>query len=476
MRAGAKVLLRLTQLRDLPRLRRSALFDPAWYLESYPDLHNPDGTTVDPHWHYLTHGAAEGRDPGPQFSTSGYWLQGGARDRNPLVDFEARGREGGRQALPSLAGQARAPGAPAVLFCAHQALAQVFGAERSFLSMLDRAAGAGLRVEVVVPQLLGQGYLDALLDRADRVHIVPYVWRRAGRSPAEPTIEALCRIIGQSRAVEVHQNTLTVDAPLIAARRMGVETVVHLRELPDSDPDLCARMNLSPGALRATLLAQADRFIANSAATAGWIDPEGRLSPGRVVILPNAVDPRLESLDFAPGARLRIGMIGSNTRKKGIGNLVAAARIAQAQATPAEFLLIGPHTDHIHALGPLPPNLRVTGYVTDPVQAIAMVDVVVSLSQFAESFGRTVVEAMAAGRPVICHDRGMPPALVGQDGAGLVVPVDDPSALAAAVAELAADRARLRAMSDLARDRARTANQDAKRVPDAALFSTALGA
>ncbi|UWR28354.1 glycosyltransferase (plasmid) [Sulfitobacter sp. S223] len=41
-------------------------------------------------------------------------------------------------------------------------------------------------------------------------------------------------------------------------------------------------------------------------------------------------------------------------------------------------------------------------------------DIVLSLSHVAESFGRTVLEAMAAGRPVICYDRGTPPELVGR--------------------------------------------------------------
>ena len=78
-------------------------------------------------------------------------------------------------------------------------------------------------------------------------------------------------------------------------------------------------------------------------------------------------------------------------------------------------------------------------------------------SRFAESFGRTVLEAMAAGRPVVCYDRGTPPELVGRDGrAGIVVPADDAAAVAAAIADIAGDPARLEAMSQAARARAQT--------------------
>jgi hypothetical protein len=57
-------------------LRRSALFDAAWYLATYPDV---AVAGLDPVRHYLRAGVAEGRDPGPQFSTRDYL------ERNPDV-------------------------------------------------------------------------------------------------------------------------------------------------------------------------------------------------------------------------------------------------------------------------------------------------------------------------------------------------------------------------------------------------------
>lgn len=50
-------------------LRRCGLFDPEWYLATYPDIAD---SGVDPAEHYLRHGAAEGRDPSPAFSTKAY--------------------------------------------------------------------------------------------------------------------------------------------------------------------------------------------------------------------------------------------------------------------------------------------------------------------------------------------------------------------------------------------------------------------
>src|SRR5690606_39646281 len=75
-------------------LRRSTWFDPDWYLGQYRDVAE---SGMDPVIHYLDHGASEGRDPGPGFSTS-YYLEVN-RDvadagMNPLRSEERRvGRE-----------------------------------------------------------------------------------------------------------------------------------------------------------------------------------------------------------------------------------------------------------------------------------------------------------------------------------------------------------------------------------------------
>lgn len=50
-------------------IARSGLFDPRWYLRAYPDVARAG---MDPLQHFLTLGAAMGRNPGPQFDTKRY--------------------------------------------------------------------------------------------------------------------------------------------------------------------------------------------------------------------------------------------------------------------------------------------------------------------------------------------------------------------------------------------------------------------
>lgn len=59
-------------------------------------------------------------------------------------------------------------------------------------------------------------------------------------------------------------------------------------------------------------------------------------------------------------------------------------------------------------------------------------DALVSCSTAVESFGMTLIEAMASGLPVITSDLPGPASLVEQDATGWVVPRGDPAALAAA--------------------------------------------
>jgi hypothetical protein len=73
--------------RDIQLLYQSGLFDADWYRVEYPDVAN---TRLDPAEHYLLHGAAEGRNPGPQFNTNQYLYDHpdlADSGENPLLHF-----------------------------------------------------------------------------------------------------------------------------------------------------------------------------------------------------------------------------------------------------------------------------------------------------------------------------------------------------------------------------------------------------
>ena len=101
---------------DYEAIRKSGLFDPEHYVETYPDVAERN---VDPLVHYLEEGAREGRDPHPDFDTAFYLeqcKQRGEEPANPLLHYlligAARGfkikRDGETPAAPSNAGDAPA--------------------------------------------------------------------------------------------------------------------------------------------------------------------------------------------------------------------------------------------------------------------------------------------------------------------------------------------------------------------------------
>src|SRR4051812_45785115 len=53
-------------------IRRSVFFDAEFYFQAYPDV---GANGMDPVLHYLLYGGSEGRNPGPNFSTSQYLIQ-----------------------------------------------------------------------------------------------------------------------------------------------------------------------------------------------------------------------------------------------------------------------------------------------------------------------------------------------------------------------------------------------------------------
>lgn len=78
-------------------LKRSGLFDEAWYLAQYPDVAKAEANPIE---HYIVHGAEEGRNPSPTFDTRFYlnhYPDVAEAGFNPLVHYVMHGRGEGRR-------------------------------------------------------------------------------------------------------------------------------------------------------------------------------------------------------------------------------------------------------------------------------------------------------------------------------------------------------------------------------------------
>jgi glycosyltransferase involved in cell wall biosynthesis len=106
-------------------------------------------------------------------------------------------------------------------------------------------------------------------------------------------------------------------------------------------------------------------------------------------------------------------------------------------------------------------RIRFLGWVPGPQQLLAASDVVVCSSRF-ESFGMAVVEAMAAGVPVVSTWVGGPGETVADGETGYLVPPGEPDRIAERVLALLADESLRRRMGIAGRARA-TAHFDIRR-------------
>ena len=100
-------------------------------------------------------------------------------------------------------------------------------------------------------------------------------------------------------------------------------------------------------------------------------------------------------------------------------------------------------------------RVRFLGHRNDVPKLMKAVDVMVHPSIDPEPFGRTLVEAMLAGVPVVATNAGAAPDILEGGKAGTLVPPDDPHALANAIATILSGSEQLSGQLAYASDRAR---------------------
>jgi len=435
------------------RVQQSGWFDPVWYISVNPDLQEQ---ALDAFDHWWNAGAAEGRDPSPQFSVSGYRARyaGEVGAQNPLDHFLTIGKARDYQPKPHFEGQlGEHSGQPWVLVCAHQAGHELFGAERSLLDVLSALQANRFNVHVVLPSAVNKAYTQVIAELAQAWCSMPLPWWRQGRPSYLPVQHCIEGLLAARPYRWVYLNTLVHYEAALAARASNVPVVMHVRELPEEDPSLCQALGASPQQIQQHVAVLADRVVANSRFVADQIGLADRCT-----VMPNVVAAELfADIPFPDFEGLAVGLISSNLPKKGLSDFVELARQLAVEELPIRCVLIGPDNDHTRALASqdVPSNLALAGYAKDAQAALAQLDVVVNLSHFQESFGRTVLEAMAAGRPVVAYHWGALPELVAEGETGFLVPKGDVAAVARRLRQLAADPALRHRMGEAGRARAR---------------------
>lgn len=147
-----------------------------------------------------------------------------------------------------------------------------------------------------------------------------------------------------------------------------------------------------------------------------------------------------------------VSMLGRVSPEKGIADLLALAR----RLPEVPFALAGAIRPGMESLlATAPANVRIHGHLAGPALA-ALLDetrIVLSCSRCFEGFPNAVLEAMAAGKPVLSAALGALTEIVEDGITGLHYPPGDMAAAAAALQSLYADPARCAAMGRAAQAR-----------------------
>lgn len=281
-----------------------------------------------------------------------------------------------------------------------------------------------------------------------------------------PSAVRLARIVRERRIQLVHAH-LARDYPLAAfaaGRASGARLVV-------------TRHVLFPlGRAHAFILGRVARVIAVSGAVARALRAQALFPEDKVRVVQNGVDvARLEAVarvidrqnyrrELGVAAPMLVGTVGELSEVKGQLNLVRAAALVARELEGVGFLVVGEDSsragdnrarieDLISELK-LEGRVRLAGRRADVAEILSCLDVFVNASR-SEAFGLATVEAMACGAAVVATATEGARELIEDEATGLLVPVGDAPALAAAIMRLLKDEARRALLSDNARRRAR---------------------
>jgi glycosyltransferase involved in cell wall biosynthesis len=164
--------------------------------------------------------------------------------------------------------------------------------------------------------------------------------------------------------------------------------------------------------------------------------------------------------ELSPSGRTLIGSVGRLDPVKGYDDLIQAASRLRGEGRPVLTAIagVGPDRDRlsrlIGELG-LGDAVQLLGFRTDVPDLLHAFDVVV-MSSHSEGAPLALIEAMAAGKPIVATSAGGVPELIEDGVHGLLVPPRQPAALAAAVARLLDDPELAAALGRAARKRQRT--------------------
>jgi glycosyltransferase involved in cell wall biosynthesis len=312
-----------------------------------------------------------------------------------------------------------------------------------------------------------------LVDRRLPVRGLNFVWNRLGW----PSLD---RLVGASLDL-VHS-----PQPLLVPCRRGKHIVTIHDLFFLKHPDMVeGEVRRDYVALVRSHVLKADGVLCVSEYTAAEARRLLQVPDEKIAVTPHGIDPifqqepepsdveqRLHRLGLPRGGIL---YLGSDEKRKNLVTLVMAY-LALARRRPGvpPLVLVGPGSQWAQGGSRIGPQIRATGYLDrEDVRALMSSSALLVLPSLEEGFGLPVVEAMAAGLPVVCS-AGSALSEVAGDAALLVEP-RDANALARSVDRVLDDTAFASDLRRRGRERCRLFDWDKTAAQTLAFYRKVLG-
>jgi glycosyltransferase involved in cell wall biosynthesis len=278
----------------------------------------------------------------------------------------------------------------------------------------------------------------------------------------------LARVVRAEHVRLVHTHT-TRSALIggVVARLAGVPMVHHVHSPAERDTESALR-NARNGFVERLSLREARRLIVVSGSLECHVRDRG-IAPDRIRAIPNGVPVGDKvRLPYAPGEPLRLGTVALFRPRKGIEVLLEAMASLRSAGIASTLHAVGPfetpeYERHVRDLVQrldLERDVHWAGFRSDMNAEFRRMHVFVLPSLFGEGMPMVVLEAMAAGLPVVSTQVEGIPQVVRDGRDGLLVEPGNPARLAEALARIARGATDTESMGDSAWQRQRDAFSD----------------
>ena len=340
---------------------------------------------------------------------------------------------------------------------------RLYGADKSLLELISGLDKTKFLPIVLLPEdgpLAGEAskngikVIIAQFAHGERRFLTPFQFPIFLRNTAA-SARLIRSIIIREQIDLVHSNTSACFASAIAAKLARIPHIWHIREL-------LVKPKLVRFFYKLLIPLLADRAIgASQAVKKNYCSNWNRLEK-KFVVLPHGIDSAkyentheiLHCEYSIPSDVAIIGNVGMLRAQKGQEAFLLAARLIKKNCPQTKFVIVGdlyyehgkidPHLLDIRASQGLDTDVLFTGFRNDIENIFASFEVVAHTSLSQEAHGRTIVEAMAAGKPVVAFDDGGPRELVIDGITGFLVPVGNVEIMSERIVTLLKD-AELRA-------------------------------